>query len=103
MKLTIPAPQQAFFRRRPGQAPSAAAGPEEDLLLELAGAGLLSAAPVQVGIVISGARSVCAVYGAGATYAVQMARLRRMMGSSDSQFGTYVATATACSVPSPHP
>jgi Protein of unknown function (DUF732) len=44
--------------------------------------------------VISSARSVCAEYGAGATYAGQVARLRGMMGWSDSQVGTYAATAT---------
>ena len=94
MKRTIAYTAAALFAAALVTAPSAAAGPEEDLLVELAGAGLLSAAPDEVGSVISGARSVCAEYGAGATYAGQVARLRGMMGWSDSQVGTYVATAT---------
>ena len=60
----------------------------------LASEGLLSAAPDEVGTVINSARSVCTEYGAGATYAGEVSRLRGMMGWSDGQVSTYVATAT---------
>ena len=94
MNRTIAYASAALFTAALVTAPTAAAGPEEDFLLMLASEGLISAAPDEVGSIINGARSVCSEYGAGATYAGQLSRLRGMLGWSDSQVGTYVATAT---------
>ena len=94
MNRTIAYASAALFAAALVTAPTAAAGPEEDFLLMLASVGLISAAPDEVGAIINSARSVCSEYGAGATYAGQVSRLRGMLGWSDSQVGTYVATAT---------
>jgi len=94
MNRTIAYTSAALFAAALVTAPTAAAGPEEDFLLMLASEGLLSAAPDEVGTVHNSARSVCTEYGAGATYAGEVSRLRGMMGWSDGQVSTYVATAT---------
>ena len=94
MNRTIAYASAALFATALVTAPTAAAGPEEDFLLMLASEGLIGAAPDEVGAIINGARSVCSEYGAGATYVGQVSRLRGMLGWSDSQVGTYVATAT---------